>query len=132
MSIKNPEAVLDAVSVVLPKADRTTTTTSAAIDCTGKSQLIVFIHYGTITDGTFTPSITTSATSGGSYTADTTNVSGTLTAGTSEVDERIVVVTWNVDPAKPFAKVVLTATGSPSTGGEFGVIAIRNENRYRQ
>jgi hypothetical protein len=132
MSIKNPEAVLDAVSVVLPAANRTATVTSAAIDCTGKEQVIFFVHYGTITDGTFTPSVTTSATSGGTYAADTTNISGTLTAGTSAVDDRVVMFTWNVDPAKPFCKLVLTATGSPATGGLFSAVAIRNENRYRQ
>jgi len=129
-AIKNPEAVLDVVSVVLPAADRTATQTSAAIDCTGKEQVVFVVHYGTITDGTFTPSVTASATSGGSYTSDASNVSGALTAGTSAADEDVVVFTWNVNPAKPFCKLVLTASGSPATGGEFSAEAIRFANKF--
>ena len=131
-AVNNPEAVLSVSSVVLPAADRTTTVTSAAISAVGKEQVIFILHYGTITDGTFTPSLTTSATFGGTYATDTTNISGTLTAGTSAVDERVVVFTWNVDPAKPNVKLVLTASGSPATGGEFGASAIVLENNFRQ
>jgi hypothetical protein len=130
-AIANPEAVLDVVSVVLPAADRTTTVTSAPIDCRGKSQVVFMVHYGVITDGTFTPSVTTSATSGGSYAGDTANLSGARTPGTSVADERTVVFTWNVDPAKPFCRLVLTASGSPEDGGEFSATALRLAGRYR-
>ena len=130
-AINNPEAVLDMVSVVLPAADRTTTVTSAAISAVGKEQVVFLLHYGTITDGTFTPSVTTSDAVGGTYAADTTNISGALTAGTSSVDEQIVVFTWNVDPDKPFCKLVLTASGSPATGGEMSAQALRLANNYR-
>lgn len=129
-AIKNPEAVLSTQSVILPLL-RTTTATSAAVDATGKDQVIFLVHYGTITDGTFTPDITASATSGGSYADDEANVSGTLTAGTSSVDDQVVAFTWNVNPDKPFVKLALTVTGSPATGGTVGASAILVENRFR-
>lgn len=87
----------------------------------------VHVNYGTITDGTFTPSVTDCATSGGSYVANTDCVVGTPTAGTSAADD--TVVTFDLDPAKcnRYAKIVLTASGGPATGGEFAVTVAKHK-----
>jgi hypothetical protein len=126
--IKDPQNVLAPGVSIAPAADRTATTTGAAVDVSGTEQALVIFNYGVITDGTFTPSLTSSDTVGGSYTADT-DFSGTMTAGTSAADELLVTVTYN--GVKDFLKAVLTASGGPATGGEFSAVIVPLKNGFR-
>ena len=127
-------AVINAQEVITPsisiaQASRVTSTaTGTAVDLTQVDSALVLFNYGTITDGTFTPSITSSATLGGSYTTDT-DFSGTMTAGTSAADDTIVAVTYN--GSKNFIKAVLTVSGSPGTGGFVSATVIPFKNGYR-
>ena len=127
-------AIKDAQNAITPSisiaqgALKTTTATGTAVDLTQVDSALVLFNYGVITDGTFTPSITSSATSGGSYTTDT-DFSGVMTAGTSAADETIVAVTYN--GSKNFIKAVLTVSGSPATGGYVSATVIPFKNGYR-
>jgi hypothetical protein len=124
----DPQNVITPGVSIAPAVLVTTTATGVAVDLTDVDQALVLFNYGVITDGTFTPSITSSATLGGSYTADT-DVSGTLTAGTSAADELIVAVAYN--GSKNFIKAVVTVSGSPSTGGYVSATVIPFKNGYR-
>lgn len=123
MTVTNLDAVLTPVSVMLPEANRTATFTSAAITIPqGFDGCLFVVYYGVIGDGTWTPSLTECATSGGAYTAVAAgDISGTLTAGTSAVDER--VVTFYYHGRQPFVKLVMTETVA-STANVIAAIAV--------
>lgn len=114
---------IEVVELIAPNV-RTTTATSAAKDLSRYSRACIIIHAGTITDGTFTPKIQTSATSGGSYSDD----DGTLdsfVANTSSVDDRVTKVDLDIDSVDArWVKLVSTVTGSPSTGGAVGAVLV--------
>ena len=126
--ISNPQDVVSPTVSIAPAVIITTTKTGAAANLTGVDQALVLFNYGVITDGTFTPSLTSSDTLGGSYTADT-GFSGVMTAGTDEADERIIAVAYN--GTKNFLKAVLTVSGSPSTGGYATATIIPFKNGFR-
>jgi len=128
-AVRNAEDVISPSISIAQGALVTSTVTGAAVDLTQVDQALIIFNYGVITDGTFTPSITTSSTSGGTYAADT--VSGTLTAGTSAADETLVAVTYNKDSGKDFVKAVLTVTDSPATGGFVSATVIPFKNGLR-
>jgi hypothetical protein len=121
----NRSAAHTVVQAIAPDGDRTTTQTSPAVDLSDCVWAQVHVNYGTITDGTFTPSVTDSVTSDGTFEANTAAVVGTPAAGSSAADDR--VATFDIDPAKAkrYVKVVLTASGSPVTGGKFAVTVVK-------
>ena len=84
----------------------TTEQLGSAIDLANYRKVLIVINYGTITDGTILPTVTSSDASGGSYTAETNTT--TITAGTAAADE--VTTVFSIDPkkAKQFVKVNLT------------------------
>lgn len=105
---------------IVPGAIIKTTQTSSAIDLSNaQSNLIVFAS-GAITDGTYTPSLTECATSGGTFTAvDPSNIVGDTSALTASSVRKISYI-----GSMQYIKTVLTATGSPATGGYFGASVI--------
>ena len=107
---------------ILPAADRTTTTTGTAVDTRDYDSVVVAIHYGTITDGTFTPSLQESDDNSTFTTVAAGDYQGTLTAGTSSADETVVRLGYIGN--KRYVRPVLTASGTPSTGGEFSAVVI--------
>ena len=95
------------VHQAIPAAAYTTAqATAAGIDCGVFRSATVVVNYGVITDGTITPSLTSSDTLSGSYTAET-NTTGTITAGTASTD--VVSVAFGIDTskAKRFIKVLM-------------------------
>lgn len=110
------------VTELVAPAAYTATQTSAAIDTREYDRVQIVIHVGDWTDGTFTPKIQTSATSGGSY-ADDDGVQNAFTAVSDETtDDQVYVVdlhTRQLD--NPFLKLVVTAAGT-TTGAVYGAI----------
>ena len=82
--------------------------TAAGIPIAGYRKALVVVNYGTITDGTITPSVTSCATLGGSYTAET-NVTA-VTTGTSATDEVSTVFSIDTTKALGFVKILLSET----------------------
>ena len=123
MSINNPEVILVPETVILPVANRTATFTSAAVVIPEDADtLMIMLNWGTITDGSWTPSLTHSATAGGSFTAvAATDISGTPAVGSSTNEEQTDVFTYK--GPNGFVKVVMTET-TASTLNVFGVTAI--------
>lgn len=106
---------LDVDQSIIPLV-RTGTVTGSAVDAKDHARTAIVFEYGTITDGTFTPSLEESDAQGSGYSAvDASDIEGTLTAGTSSADETAVVVSYT--GTKRYLKAKLTASGSPSTGG---------------
>ncbi len=124
--VDNRSASFELVQAVAPAADRSTTQTSAAIDLSDCIWAQVHVSFGAVTDGTFTPSVKDCATSSGTFVANTRAIVGTATAGTSAADETVVV--FDIDPAKAgrYVKILVTATGSPATGGQFAVTVAKS------
>ena len=101
------------------------TYTSTAIDTTGSKarDLLIVISAGTVTDGTHTWEIQECDTSDGEYTAVAdAHLSGTEPAVITTNDERRFIIAYR--GFKRYIKVVNTVTGSPSTGGVFGVLLV--------
>lgn len=90
-----------------------TDTLSSAIDMTGKPgwRVLLVGSVGTRTDGTFTFSLQSATTSGGSYTAETP-VSGSLAA----ISAANTMKTASFAPTKPFLKVNVNSTTVTSGG----------------
>lgn len=88
-----------------------TNTLSSAIDLTGKPgwKVLLIGSVGTYTDGTFTFSLQSSATSGGTYAAETV-VSGSLAA----VSAGSTMRTASFIPTNPFLKVNINSTSVTS------------------
>ena len=123
MGIRKDNGEIEVTELVAPNV-RTTTATSAAVDLSKYVRACIIIHAGTITDGTFTPKIQTSATSGGSY-ADDDGTLDSFVANTSSVDDRVTKVDLDIDSVdNRYMKFVSTVTGSPSTGGAVGAILV--------
>lgn len=113
---------VDSFQSVAPAA-RTTTVTGAVVDLSDYEAAMVHLSVGTITDGTHTPKLQEADTSGGSYTdvaAD--DLEGSFAALASNVNQRV-----GYKGNKPFVKVVVTVTGSPSTGGVYGADVFRGK-----
>lgn len=111
-------ADITAVLAIVPVAYTTSSTPvlSSAIDTTSYPRARILVVASCKADATstgVTPTVTESASSGGSYTAATT---GTETfAATNSATTQMVSVRRN--PAKPFLKVTLTPAGG---SGVFG------------
>ena len=111
-----------AKSSILPSANRTTSTTGATVDRMtdrgGFRSALVVVHAGTITDGTHTVEVQDSP-NGSDWTAVANDfLQGTEPALTASNDERIHEIGYVGH--QRYLRVVVTASGSPSTGGIYG------------
>lgn len=100
-----------------------TTVTSAAIDTTAYPpgvRLMIIAAVGSRTDGTYTFSVTESATSGGSYTS-VTPISGAFSAISAASTTQ--AVTHLTSTGKPFIKVAVTST-SVTTGAQVSAFVV--------
>lgn len=113
---------ISVVSCITPDADRTASVNGSSVDTRGFESLAFAFHYGTITDGTFTPSLEESDDDSAWTAVAAADLQGTFTAGTSSADETVVRVGYTGD--KRYVRPVVTASGSPATGGEFSAVGI--------
>ena len=110
---------------ILPVADKVTQT-GGGVDLTGYLGASVIFAAGTITDGTFTPTIEESDDDGSSdaYAAvAAADLVGSLVAFTATIDERTNEVGYI--GSKKWIRAVLTVSGSPGTGGPTAAIVIK-------
>ena len=121
---------LNVVSHILPLLRTTTVTPSSGVDLQGYEGAAVILHAGTVTDGTFTPELQESDEASANFTAVAdADLDGTETAFTSSVDDRVLVLGYK--GTKRYIRLVLTASGSPSTGGTIGCTIVRTDARHR-
>lgn len=111
------EADIAVVQAIVPVAYTTSSTpiVSSAIDRRTYPRMRCLVAISNKADATstgVTPTVTESATSGGSYAAATTT--GTF-AATTAAAEQFVAVKWNA--AKPFIKVTATPAGGSGVIG---------------
>lgn len=111
-----------AKSTILPSGARTATTTGATVDRMtdrgGFRSALVVVHTGTVTDGTHTVEVQDSP-NGSDWTAVANEfLQGTEPALTSSNDERVHEIGYTGH--QRYLRVVVTASGSPSTGGIYG------------
>lgn len=106
---------------------RTSTITGTGVDLQNFQATCIVIAAGAITDGTHTPTIEESDSSGSGFSAvAAADLSGTLVAITANSVQEVGYL-----GSKRYIRVVSTVTGSPSTGGTYGALVIRAGARNR-
>jgi len=116
MGVSKDWGQLVATNGLAPVAIATDTTTlSAAIDSSLYRKLSFVITSGVVTDGTYTPILQSSATSGGTYADDDAIMSAWTAIGASD-DAGVWEVAVDLDAVdQPFLKVEITSA-TTSTG----------------
>lgn len=114
--IKNNVAVAASVLPLL----RTATVEGSGVDLRGYDSAMVIVDAGTVTDGTFTPSLEESDDNSTFTTVAAADLEGSFTAVTSSADDGVQSVGYKGDAR--YVRAVLTASGSPSTGGTIGAV----------
>ncbi|WP_236241159.1 hypothetical protein [Streptomyces sp. CC228A] len=112
-----------AQSTILPAAARTTNTTGATVDRMvdegGFRSAMVIVHAGTVTDGTHTVEVQDSP-NGSDWTAVADEyLQGSEPALTTSNDEQVHEIGYTGH--QRYLRAVVTVSGSPATGGVYGV-----------
>jgi len=111
-----------AKSSILPAGPRTTTTTGATVDRMtdegGFRSALIVLHVGTVTDGTHTVEVQDSPNNSDWTAVANDFLQGTEPALTSSNDERMHEIGYTGH--QRYLRVVVTASGTPSTGGVYG------------
>lgn len=109
-------------SSVLPLL-RTASVNGSGVDLREFDSATAIVHAGTVTDGTHTPKLQESADNSTFTDVATADLQGSFTAITSSADDGVQQVGYLGDLR--YIRVVITATGSPSTGGTIGATIVR-------
>lgn len=120
--LMNNLAVAQSVAPLL----RTATVEGDGVDRRDYDAVGFVFHAGTITDGTFTPSIEVSDDDVSYAAAAAGDVVGTLAALASDGVAKATYV-----GSARYVRAVITASGSPSTGGTVGAHVILGEAHQR-
>tara|TARA_R110000787_G_scaffold26337_1_gene73672 strand:- start:307 stop:702 length:396 start_codon:yes stop_codon:yes gene_type:complete len=125
MGINKDWGRISVTQAVAPAVHTATATQAAGIDTALYRKLVVVLDYGVVTDGTWTTTITTSATVGGSYVADDGLVTGeAFTVVTSTEDAQVYEVAIDLDALdNRWLKVVQTETVA-SASSLFGITLV--------
>lgn len=100
------------VTQSLVPAARTSSANGTGVDLQGSEGALVVVNCGALTDGTHTPSLEESDSSGSGYTAvAAADRIGSLAACTANTVQAIGYI-----GSKRYIRVVMTIAGSPSTG----------------
>lgn len=120
MSMLAIKDVFDTTVSVAQGALKTTTTNGTGVDlANANANMFVFLP-GAITDGTHTPKLQESDSSGSGYTdVAAADQVGTLAALSANTVQQVSYI-----GSKRYVRAVVTVTGSPATGGFYGVYAI--------
>lgn len=123
MTTRDFNKEISVASSIAPAAALTATTTGTGVDLAGYRSAAVIVHAGVVTDGTFTPSLEESDSSGTGYTAVAAgDLDGTFAAITSATDLNVQEVGYL--GSKRYIRVVLTETVA-STGGLITATVVR-------
>lgn len=111
------------VAQSLAPAARTTSANGTGVDLSCYNSAVIVFHPGTVTDGTHTPSVEESDSSGSGYTAvDSSQLIGSLAAMSSNTIQRVGYI-----GTKRYVRAVITVAGSPSTGAVASASVIRGD-----
>lgn len=112
----------EAGSAGITPAAKTTTSNGSSVDLSGYNSALVVLTVGTITDGTHTPKL--QECDDNSTWADVAagDLEGTFAALASSTSQYI-----GYKGHKRYLRVVVTVTGSPSTGGVYGAAVIKGQ-----
>lgn len=102
----------------------TTTQTGAIIDLKGYDSAMISLLVGTLTDGVHTPKLQHGDDSGLSDAADVsgTDLDGAFGVTVSDTNQAVGYL-----GTKRYCRVVVTITGTPSTGCEFAAAVVRGK-----
>jgi hypothetical protein len=114
---------LDPVVAIAPAANRTATTTGSTVDLRGYNSAMAVVHYGVITDGTWTASLEESDDDS-TYTAvAAADLIGAFTTAGSATDLTTQKVGYRGDAR--YIRVVVTETTASSTGALFSAVVVK-------
>lgn len=110
------------VSTIVPQASITATTTGTTVDLSGYRAAAVVLHVGTLTDGTFTPTVEESDDDSSWSTVAAADLSGSFAAITTAND----VATHEVSylGSKRYIRLLMTETVA-SAGAFFSAVVVR-------
>lgn len=112
------------VSAVAPAGNRTTSVNGSSVDTNGYGHVTFVLHPAAITDGTFTPKLQDSPDASTWTDVDATYQDGTFAVLASNTLQRVAYI-----GAQRYVRLVVTASGSPSTGGIYSACAVLQEPR---
>lgn len=112
------------VASIAPDTNRTSTTTGSTVDTLGVESCTIIVQAGTVTDGTWTPSLLESADNSSFSPVDAGDLDGSFVALTAGL-----VQTVGYLGAKRYLQVKLTKAGG-STGAKFAAGALLGDPRY--
>ena len=113
-----------AIASSIDPDDYTSTVTGAIIDLQGYDSMMVSILVGTLTDGVHTPKLVH---------GDDSALSDAADVAAAELDGSFAAVVSDTNQAvgylgnKRYCRIVVTITGSPSTGAQLAGSIIRNK-----
>lgn len=114
---------ISVVNSVAPQAALTATTTGSSVDLAGYRSAAVVVHAGAATDGTFTPTVEESDSSGSGFTTvAAADLNGSFAAITSSTDDNVQEVGYL--GTKRYIRVLLTETVA-STGAFITAFVVR-------
>jgi hypothetical protein len=130
MGVSKDWGQLTSTNALAPVAIATDTTTlTTALDSTPYRKLSFIITSGVVTDGTYTPILQSSATSGGTYADDDAIMSAWSVVGASD-DGAVWEVAVDLDAVdQPFLKVEITSA-TTTTGALLSVVAVGELMEY--
>jgi hypothetical protein len=104
---------------------KTASVNGTGVDLAGYNGAQLVFHCGVVTDGTFTPSIEESDSSGSGYAAvAAADTIGSLVAMTSGSIQSV-----GYAGTKRYVRPVITVSGSPSTGAVVAAVVIKHGGR---
>jgi hypothetical protein len=107
----------------LAPAARTASANGTGVDLAGYNSAVIVFHPGAITDGTHTPSVEESDSSGSGYSAvAAADLIGSVSALAANTIQRV-----GYKGSKRYVRAVITVTGSPSTGAVAAASVIRGD-----
>lgn len=114
---------IDTEVSVTPDGNRTTDVTGSSVDLQGADSAAAIVHYGTITDGTFTAKLQESDSSGSGFSdvtsADLVQSFADATSTESNSTQQVSYI-----GNKRYIRVVVTQTGT-STGGKLSAVVAK-------
>jgi hypothetical protein len=111
---------------IAPAANRTADTNGSGVDLAGYRSAVAIVQFGTVTDGTWTPKLEESDSSGSGYSdVAASDLSGSFTATTSSNDETTQEVAYL--GSKRYIRVSVIETVASSTGALFNAVIVRGD-----
>jgi hypothetical protein len=110
---------------VAPDGNRTSSVTGSSVDLQGADSAAAVVHFGSITDGTFTPKLQESDSSGSGFSdVASSDLAQSFSDATSSESDTTQEVSYIGN--KRYIRVVVSATGT-STGGKLSAVVAKSD-----